>query len=447
MRAFEPAELGRLVERADNADEMELSAVVAQGAAVRFAGSTIIQAAVLQDPLVQARVLLGRRLGVARDVDPTHALVKAGSLAAHAPEQSDLVGFAAPAPFPDYSTAFDAATAALEPADQVARIEPLFARAARSGLELAGCFRAGTTALAVATSRGVRALHRLSWVRVELIASDGEASGYAAGFGRAAAGLDLPALAETACAEALAMKAPLELGPGAWDVVLEPPAVAECLEWMAMTAFGAREVETGLSFLSGREGQALTGEGVHLADDASAGAAGAPPVPFDAEGVPCARVVLIDGGRGGRPCHDLRSAARAGVRSTGHAPPLGEDLVFEGPIALHVELAAGQDSRQALYDRVERGLAVTRFHYVNGLGDPRRALQTGMTRDGLRLIEQGRLGRGVRPLRFTESMLEALGRLGGATRDRQAVPVGSRGLGAFVAPSVLLRGFHFTGTR
>ena len=90
-------------------------------------------------------------------------------------------------------------------------------------------------------------------------------------------------------------------------------------------------------------------------------------------------------------------------------------------------------------------LAVTRFHYVNGLLDPRRALQTGMTRDGLFLIEQGRVTRGVRNLRWTESMLDAFARMDGATRERQAVGTSWTSAGAFIAPAVLLRGFHFTG--
>jgi len=97
---------------------------------------------------------------------------------------------------------------------------------------------------------------------------------------------------------------------------------------------------------------------------------------------------------------------------------------------------------------MERGLLVTRLHYVNGLLDTRRAVMTGMTRDGTFLVEHGRRGRPVRNLRFTDSLLDALSpeRLGGIG-DR-LVPVATTwtSLGAILAPSLLLRRFRFTGT-
>src|SRR5262249_60080645 len=135
--------------------------------------------------------------------------------------------------------------------------------------------------------------------------------------------------------------------------------------------------------------------------------------------------------------------ARAGVRSTGHALPPGDEA--DGPFPTHVQMAAGEDSLDDLVQQVERGLLVTRFHYVNGLLDPRRALQTGMTRDGLFLIDQGRVTRGVRNLRWTESMLDVFSRMDGATRERQAVGTSWTSAGAFIAPSVLLRQFPLTG--
>ena len=42
---------------------------------------------------------------------------------------------------------------------------------------------------------------------------------------------------------------------------------------------------------------------------------------------------------------------------------------------------------------VARGLFVRRLHYVNGMLEPRRAVMTGLTRDGTFLIENGKLTR------------------------------------------------------
>ncbi len=54
-----------------------------------------------------------------------------------------------------------------------------------------------------------------------------------------------------------------------------------------------------------------------------------------------------------------------------------------------------------------RGLLVTRFHYSNVV-HPMETTITGMTRDGTWLIENGRIHRSVKNLRFTQSILEAL---------------------------------------
>jgi predicted Zn-dependent protease len=338
------------------------------------------------------------------------------------------------------------AAAAAADADARARLlAPALARTAAAGMTAAGLAAVGETVTAVASSAGSRRAFAATHARLDIIALDGPA---AARVGHFAAALDAvqtrsDALAVEACERAARGRDPIELPPGAYDVVLEPAAVAELLEWLALTSLGARAVEDGTSCLAGRAGERITGP-VTVYDDARTGEAGCPTAPFDAEGTPRTRVVLLDGGVARAPVHDRASAAAAGVASTGHAPPLDEDLFDSGPVPQHLHLGAGDDDTAALLGRVERGLWVSRFHYVNGLLDTRRALMTGMTRDGLFLVENGQLGRGVRNLRWTEALLEALGRTGGVTRARQVVPAGL-GPSVLVCPTVLVRGWRFTG--
>ena len=68
--------LEHLLDAAAGADEVELCAVSTRTASTRFSGSAITQAAALTDPVVQARVAIGKRIGVARDVAPTEALIR-----------------------------------------------------------------------------------------------------------------------------------------------------------------------------------------------------------------------------------------------------------------------------------------------------------------------------------------------------------------------------------
>ena len=84
---------------------------------------------------------------------------------------------------------------------------------------------------------------------------------------------------------------------------------------------------------------------------------------------------------------------------------------------------------------------MTRFHYTNVV-HPKQAIITGMTRDGLFLVEDGRIGRPVRNLRFTQSYLDALEGVEAVSAERIAV---EGFLGTAVVPALRIAGFTFTG--
>jgi predicted Zn-dependent protease len=430
--------------------DVELSAMATRLGTTRFANSRVTQSGDVEDRVVQARVAVGRRLGAARtnqlDADSLKRTIERARALAEASPERELEGFDdGRAPTPVVPPSFDEATASAGAGERAALLVPVLAATGRAGLSAAGLALTSVCEVAVATSAGCRRAHRATAARLDVIAADGEASarlGHRA-HGLAAVAAEAPRLAEGAVERALRWRHPVELPPAAYDVILEPAAVAELLEWLALTGLGARSVEDGSSCLAGRSGQRLTGA-VSIYDDALSGESGCPTLPFDAEGTPKERVVLIDNGVAREPVHDRGTAAKCRTRSTGHAPPIGDETFELGPVPQHLQLAPGDAELDALVGRVERGLYVSRFHYVNGLVDTRRALMTGMTRDGLFLVENGRLGRGVRNLRWTESLLEALARLDGMTRVRQIVAAGLSDA-VCVAPTILVRGWRFTG--
>ena len=102
---------------------------------------------------------------------------------------------------------------------------------------------------------------------------------------------------------------------------------------------------------------------------------------------------------------------------------------------------AGDTTVEDMIASVDRGVYVTRFHYVN-VEDPMQVILTGMTRDGTFLIENGRLSRPVRNLRFTQSALEALSHVGAISAKRQLC--GGEG-NAVLTPALLLERWNFTG--
>lgn len=448
--------MSELIERLERAlgragGDAELSLHATRAGTTRFAGSRVTQTSDVEDVTVQARVAVGKRVGAARvnaidDATLDGALRHARELAAAMPE-GDVAGFDdGRAPLGAHADGFDAETAGVDAAARAARIGPAFAACARAGMSAAGLCGTGETTLAVVTGAGARRLHRSTRARFDLIASDGKASGRRSRDGRAWSMVtaDHQALVDEAVARAVRSRDAAPLAPGAYDVVLEPHAVAELLEWLALTSFGARAVEDGSSALAGRIGEALTGERVTLYDDALGGEDGCPTAPFDAEGTPRRRITLLDGGVARQVVHDRATAALMHAEPTGHAPPIGDELFDGGPIPQHLMLAAGDATVDELIARVERGLLVSRFHYVNGLVDPRRALMTGMTRDGLWRIEGGRVAGPAANQRWTESFLDAGRRLDGISRDRQLV-AGGLSECWFVCPTILVRGWKFSG--
>jgi predicted Zn-dependent protease len=197
--------------------------------------------------------------------------------------------------------------------------------------------------------------------------------------------------------------------------------------------FSAKAHAEGRSFV--RLGERQLDPAISIADDATDPRS--VDLPFDAEGTPRHRLELVVDGVPRALLHDRRTAARAGVASTGNATPAGESY---GPAPSTLVLAPGAATSDELIAGVDRGLLVTEFWYTRIL-DPKTSVVTGLTRNGTFLIEGGKVTRGVRNLRFTQSYAEALA-------PGNVVAVGAdarlRGQGAIV-PSLHLAGWNFTG--
>jgi predicted Zn-dependent protease len=188
--------------------------------------------------------------------------------------------------------------------------------------------------------------------------------------------------------------------------------------------------------MAGHLGEKLLDEKVTITDDAlSAHSLG---LTFDFEGQPRQRVSLIEAGVARAFVTDSAWAARMDTGNTGHALPAPNSY---GPLPLNLEMAGGDATIDQLISSVSRGVYVTRFHYVN-VEDPIPVTLTGMTRDGTFMIENGKLTRPLKNLRFTQSMTGALSHVGGVTRERRFIGAESS---PTLVPGLLLEKFRFTG--
>jgi predicted Zn-dependent protease len=343
---------------------------------------------------------------------------------------------------------WDADTAALDPARAGAALGTVFDVAGRAGLEAFGIWTAGAVRTALASSTGVRGLDAVTDAFSKVICRDaGGRSGFASATAVRAGDVDARELAERAAGKVRPGEEPAELPPGEYDVVLDAEAVGLLLEFLGFLAFNGLAHAERRGALVGRLGTRVAAAAINLSD--SPRYRSTLPRAFDAEGVAKAPRPLIQDGVAQGVVHDTRSAAIAGggARSTGHA--LAPGGAGDGPVPTNLVLVGGGAADvDALAVPIERGIYVTRLWYVNTV-HPKHALLTGMTRDGTFLIEDGRIGRPLRDVRFTDSvlrLLDATEALGARPRPvSEAEFYGRRFASGVVCPPLRARGLRVTG--
>jgi predicted Zn-dependent protease len=434
--------------------EAEICAFNKHRGFARFAIGELGQHMDIEEPSAVVRVAHGARVaeaGTSRiDRASLMAAIRSASAAARfVPETAGFAGFADAGEPVERVPRFEAVTAEASAEERVARLAPAMEAIRAAGLISAGALETSSCALAVATTRGCARAHEGTWATFKVWALETAGAGGAAGYG-GHMHRDVTKLAvaeETARAIRVASlsREPIAVDAGTYDVVMEPAAMSELLEWLSVIAFGAAEMENGTSPLSARIGERITGAGISLTEDPNDPSEHGFAAPFDREGTARHEVALIEDGLARGALYDRIYGARAGTKSTGSALiPDTSLLASIGPSALHMN-AGDAASVDELIAGIDRGLYVCRLHYVNGFLEPRRAMMTGLTRDGCFLVEKGKITRAVGNLRFTDSLLEGLARCDGRTRERRAIPTSWSDAGACVVPAVRMRAFKFNG--
>jgi predicted Zn-dependent protease len=380
---------------------------------LRFARSRPTQATSVDDVTVEIAIVRDGHVGRAATNDPTgEALAACGrraDAAASAAARADGSGSYPGVPGPGEPGSVEPAdpeTARLDPAAGGRALAAVFAAAAAAGVEAHGIWTAGEVETAVVCTSGTSVSESVTdaFMKVICMAPSGR-SGYAARTARGVGRLEPAELAERAATKATRRGEPAAVEPGDHPVVLEHHAVADLLDLLAFTAFDGLAYAEERGALAGRLGSMVASPAVNLADSPRLPATLARS--FDAEGVPKAPLPLIQDGVAHRVVHDTRSAAMAGVESTGHARAPGGG---PAPIPTNLVLAGGGAADAAeLCAPIERGVYVTRLWYGN-VARPKETLVTAVSRDGTFLIEDGHVTRPLGDVRLTDSVLGILSR-------------------------------------
>ena len=419
----------------------------------RFSGGEITTAGGATDTTVTITSSFGKRTASATtnlldDASLRRAADLSQRLARLAPEDPEALPELEPQQYAAVN-AYAASTADLTPEARALAVQRVIdgARSA-AGSEGADLFIAGFleanagVTQGVATSRGLFAYHASSDVSLSTTARtpDGTGSGYAVAGARDWTQLNPAELGRRAARKAVASRNPQAIEPGQYTVVLEPQAVADLVSVLP-GSFQARGAEEGRGTFSKRGGGTRVGERIAdpritlYTDPADPDLLAQP---FDAEGLPVRRTVLIENGVLKNLLYSRYWASRQGVTPSGG---VGGGGGFGGGgggggLAGGLKMVGGTKSVDELVAGTERGILVTRFWYIRFL-DQRTVMVTGLTRDGTFLIEKGKVTRPLKNFRFNESplfMLNKVDELGIAERVRAGT----------VVPSLRVRDFNFS---
>ena len=435
-------EIAELALSAARADQTEVLINAQDAALTRFAANAIHQNVSETDISVRIRSITGNKVGVASSNDIQEASIlklvhKAETIASFQQENPGI------APLPEPQTvveidAYDAATAECSPARRAESVGAVLQASREQGLVASGAFSTDVQETLIANSKGVLAYHCGTMADMMTVVMSDDSSGYAAGSAQNVDDLDTAAIGRIAIDKAIRSREPTAIDPGAYTVILEEDAVSTMLFFLGYLGFGGLAVQEGRSFMSGHLGEKVTGDNITIWDDGTDSRTVA--IPFDFEGVPKQKTLLMENGVACNAVYDSFTAAReAGKTSTGHALPQPNTM---GPIPINLVMQPGELSKEELISSTERGIFVTRFHYVNPV-HPVKAILTGMTRDGTFLIENGKISRPLKNLRFTQSILEAFAHAV-LSNDQTTVKLGFGNLAACV-PAAKIEGFQFTG--
>jgi predicted Zn-dependent protease len=294
------------------------------------------------------------------------------------------------------------------------RLSGAFARAARGDRVLAGFAEHRMATTYLGSSTGLRLRHAQPTGAFHLVArsGDGSRSSWVGAGSADFADVDVDALDDEVTRGLARTGRQVALEAGRYETILPPAAVADLMTAL-IEAAGGHEAEEGRTVFSApgggtRVGQSLSPLPFELRSDPSepgldcepfltAAASSADVSVFD-NGLPLDRTTWVTEGRLARLRYHRAGAARSKVPP---APPI-DNLVLELPGATGMV--------DDLVARTERGLLLTCLWYIREV-DPATLLLTGLTRDGVYLVEDGAVVGAVNNFRFNESPVDLLARV------------------------------------
>ncbi len=408
----------------------------------RFANNYIHQNVVQKDYSITAKVLRGKKVGIAscnvfhgeylKDV-----ILKAEEVLRNQLDDPNAVPLFAGRAYTEIKDGYDEKTINFTPEESAGEVEKVVNKCKKEELTAAGTISFGDNVVTLMNSRGHFTYHSWTDSSFTLTAINAEGgTGWSDHYGTSIDEIDVNHLAGIAIEKAILNKKPVELPPGEYTVILEERAAGNLLMFLNSLGFGALSYQEGRSFMAGKLGMKLMGDNITIIDDFSRREVLG--LPFDFEGVPRQKITLVEKGVAKNVVYDMKTAAKDGKESTGHAlPPPGT----RGPLPLNLVLMPGERSKEEIIKNTDRAILITRFWYDNVV-DPKKTIVTGLTRDGVFLVENGQITKAVNNMRYNNSVLDAFSNVSELSCNIKSA--GKWGVNV-ACPAMKIERFNFSG--
>ncbi|WP_035841720.1 metallopeptidase TldD-related protein [Kitasatospora azatica] len=300
-----------------------------------------------------------------------------------------------------------------------------FARARAAGQALYGFARHELTSTYLGSSTGLRLRHDQPTGTVELNAKAGGSSAWCGDATRDFTDIDVAALQSRLDQRLAWGKRKIELPAGRYETLIPPAAVADLMVYLNWTT-SARDAVEGRTVFSRPNGATKLGERLSQlpltlrSDPAEPGLECAPFVLAHSSGD---FQSVFDNGLPITPTKWIRDGELTSLQATRHTAgltglpvrPLVDNLVLE------TADQAGAPTLEEMIAGTERALLLTCIWYIREV-DPATLLLTGLTRDGVYLVEDGQVVGEVNNFRFNESPVDLLGRITEVGRTERCLP-------------------------
>jgi predicted Zn-dependent protease len=309
-------------------------------------------------------------------------------------------------------------------ADFAPALGEAFARAGKSSRRLYGFANHSVTSTYLGSSTGLRLRHDQPNGTLELNAKTADLTGsaWAGAATRDFRDVDPGAMEEQLAQRLAWSERRIDLPAGRYETLLPPSALADLLIYMTWSAGGRDAVEGSTVFSKPgggtRLGERLTPLPLRLyGDPAHPGLEAAPFALTHSSGGDSS---VFDNGLPLQPTDWIRDGELTNLVTTRHSAgltglpvrPAIDNLVLDG---------GGSASMEEMVARTERGLLLTCLWYIREV-DPATLLLTGLTRDGVYLVEDGEVKGAVNNFRFNESPVDLLNRITEAGRTERCLP-------------------------